>query len=999
MYKFMKALSQESDSIIPKHFLKFSKAIFTICGLMFFSFAISAQTISKKDGIHGQIIDHITGENISRALIIASKLSENFTAVSDLNGNYFLKVVSGVYQIKVVSPSFNTIVFSNVLIKDGETLTLNASLTKRVDISKDIEVNSSIDEYKDPSAILMLKQQKSIAINETISSDFISQTPDRTTADALKRISGVAIVEDKFAIIRGLSERYNTTYINGLPLPSSESDKKSFALDLIPTQLLENISIVKSATPDMPGDFSGGLIKVNTLDVPLSNTFFANVGSELNSMTTFKNFLVSPDRGGVEDLGLLNSKRQLPDGVISTDQAKQLDPFSATDAPTISKQTSLFNNNFSPVTRMSASPNMTYQLGGSRRIELKKDVLGILGMVSYNSFNQYTPYTFNYLREIDQSNNIPPSTAQGTNYNYESYKVTTQLTGLLNLSYQLKKHTQFFFKNLLIYGSEDETIEGSGFSADGTNAYKQSDLSYLYRTNRLYSGQVGAKHTFENSKIKLECSIGYNNIQKNLPDYKRLVYSTTFDQNSNDYYPMQADVKSPATTYDPALTGRYFSTMNDNNYTVNYAVSIPIKKLNTDLKLGGLNTIRNRDFTARNYMFTYVDATTVNLNLGRDSIFLPSNMGADKLYLRETTKKGDAYTASSNLAAAFLMFETRIQNRLRLAYGIRVESYNQKLNTYNKDVEVKIDTTVVDILPSLNMIYSLTEKSNFRFSYFSSVSRPEFREMAPLSFFDINTLSVVTGNPSLIGTKIQNFDFKYEWFPAPGSMVSVNPFYKTFENPIETYNLGGNAPSYTFANFKGGYSTGMEIDFRINFKKADQWMQTNFMKDISWFFNYSLIYSSANIDKYDHSYISYIKPDYSYRPLQGQSPYVLNSGFLYSNKKLKLDISITGNRIGRRIDYVASNGRFIIWENPRTVIDFSIAKTFYKKFQARFIIANLIPQDRILYQDTDFENTVKFSNNISPFSDQHYDSSNSKNFLNYRYKYASTYSLAIGYTF
>jgi outer membrane receptor protein involved in Fe transport len=333
---------------------------------------------------------------------------------------------------------------------------------------------------------------------------------------------------------------------------------------------------------------------------------------------------------------------------------------------------------------------------------------------------------------------------------------------------------------------------------------------------------------------------------------------------------------------------------------------------------------------------------------------------------------------------------------------LRVERYDLKLNAIAYSVgNVNIDSKVTDWLPSGNLIYALTDKSNLRSSYSITISRPEFREVAPFSFYDVKTNALVQGqaDPSLVRTKIQNFDIKYEYFPTSGSMISFNPFVKLFDHPIETFsNRGEEIRKFGYMNIRQAISIGFETDFRINLKAADKWFSTNLFKDFQFFMNYALIYSSADLSHFkEDNYPNHFPSTYNNRPMQGQSPYVLNAGLQYTNQKHQIDILLTLNRSGRRIAYTANDGKYILWENPRTDIDFSISKMIFKNLQAKFMIGDLLHQPLIIYSDFNFSETIKFKNNIFPFTEKTFDST--KDFEAFKYQYGSTFTIMANFTF
>ncbi len=361
-----------------------------------------------------------------------------------------------------------------------------------------------------------------------------------------------------------------------------------------------------------------------------------------------------------------------------------------------------------------------------------------------------------------------------------------------------------------------------------------------------------------------------------------------------------------------------------------------------------------------------------------DQIFSNDHINSDELVMKELTKATDAYTASSNLYAGYLRFDSKITTKLKAVWGARLESYNQKLNTFKTgtDEPFNIDTTVIDILPSVNLIYTLTTKSNLRASYSQTVSRPEFREMASFSFFDFNDLLLVQGKSDLKRTKIYNYDIRYEFYPTPAQIVSGSVFYKQFDNPIEKILESGGSPRLmTYQNVASAFSYGFEVDYKLNFGQLFG-VKSKFLNGLNFIGNFAYIKSEVDVSKV-------LATAEKSRPLQGQSPYILNGSLQYSNTKKEYGVSVSFNRVGERIVNVGNIEYASYWENPRSVIDLQINKTFYKKLDVRFGIRDLLAQNIVFYQNCD-DNTS-------------YDSSKDKDIWNF--KVGSSYSVNLSYKF
>jgi TonB-dependent receptor len=330
------------------------------------------------------------------------------------------------------------------------------------------------------------------------------------------------------------------------------------------------------------------------------------------------------------------------------------------------------------------------------------------------------------------------------------------------------------------------------------------------------------------------------------------------------------------------------------------------------------------------------------LNLGPDSIFRPENFFPEGLSLYETTQKNDFYNASARLNAGFLMNETQFGSQgSRVIYGIRYESYFQSIEAteLGKKIPTVNATTVADFLPSINIIYNINDQFGIRAAWSRTLNRPEFRELAGFTFFEPSQNVYFYGNPKLVRSAIRNIDVKGEWYPGPGSLLSLSLFHKNFTNPIEiTRGFVTTLPTFTYTNRDAATSYGWEIEYRQRLSSLDSMLGTRFFSDISLFGNFSWIRSE----------VLYNKTNFK-RPIHGQSPYIINAGVQYQYEPLALEVFLSYNRTGPRVAFLDDqNYAALIWERPRDIVDLSIGKTL-GKWNIKIIGGDLLGQDLIQY--------------------------------------------------
>jgi outer membrane receptor protein involved in Fe transport len=898
-------------------------------------------TITALNGLagNGKITGHIIDKTNSEDLIGAGVVIEGtkIGATTDIEGRFSISNINpGNYTIVISYVSYETQKISNVQVEDGKSTTIDIVLSSSENVMDEVDIVANVNKSSNTS--LLLFQQKNVSITSGISQDAIKNSPDRNTGEVLKRVSGATVQDNKFVIIRGLSDRYNSALINGMPLPSTEPDRKAFSFDIFPSNMLDNMVIFKTASPDLPGDFAGGIILLNTRDIPESPFISLSGSLGMNSQSTFKPYKTY--KGGKKDLfGYDDGTRQLPSDLPETLELKELLSNSATRY----EYSKVLNNDWG-IDSVSSSPvNQNYQLAMGTNLKLFKRELGVIGGLTYSYSRRKT---------IIQRGDYNVDTTQIFEYNDTNYEENIMWGAILNFAYKLNDNNKIWIKSSNTFTSEDLVTERFGIHIE--NDRYEYATSMQYNSSRLLTAQLGGEHFLNKSKIKINWAGAYNNIFKDTPDLRKMLYyknrtpfGNTTDSVWTAYVPFGAGSKDYA--------GKFYSQLNESSYSAKADASIPFQmyKQKHNLKIGAFYTERKREFNSRTFGYAVSNPSQFNydlLYLPQNQIFnMEENIGVGGFKLSELTSNADLYTAASKTTAAFVMFDQTITKKLRAVWGMRFESFRQMLNskTYSGDT-VAIDTTYFDYLPSMNLTYSLSEKTNIRLSASRTVARPEFREIAPFAFYDFNTSTAVTGNDTLIRTKITNIDTKFEIYPGMNQLFSIGGFYKHFKNPIEsvTYFGGAGSRTRTYQNAPSAQNYGVELEYRWVLSCLDSMLKTTQFSNITWFSNLALIKSQVDLTG-----LVGVDPRQASRPLQGQSPFIINTGLQYTNKKTGTTFSTLFNRIGRRIFDVGSDGYLDIYEAPRSLWDCQISQRIFKNWELRFTASDILNQKNIFYQD------------------------------------------------
>ena len=913
------------------------KSFFTLL----FTCILISYTFSQNASLSGKITDSKTNEALFGAKVILQGLGKG--AVTDGDGNYSLKGLSaGTYILEARNETYNNLILTEIKLKENENLVLNIPLDKVVLEFGPVTVKAKVN--RESTTEILRLQRNSATVVDGITSETFKKTPDSKASDVLKRISGASVQDNKFVVVRGLSDRYNFALINGAPLPSSESDRKAFSFDVFPSNMLDNLVIIKTATPDLPGEFAGGVIDINTTE-PKENDFQSiQIGSSYNLITTFKDFKTY-DGSKTDFLGFSSSSRALPSGLPSTEEFNNLSALQKAE------YAQLIPSSWGTYSRV-ALPNLNLQYSIGKTIKLTEERnFGYVFAYNYQSNMSFNKVT---RREFEES------TAGVITKNELKDSAFTQSvlnSAMFNMKFKLNKNNSLQLKTLYSLSSDDKVnIRNGKRDMDVESVFSEKSTNIWYTQNKLLSSQLLGNHEFKN-KIKFKWIAGISDVKREIPFLRRTVY-----QQSDTALPFAAVIQNN----DISTLGAgnmFWSLLNEKIVSAKYDLSIPLEFLNTktELKIGGMHQYRTRSFESRNLGFSKYDpAGNSSFNsqlllLPEDQIFSNSNLGlmADGqggFKLEEGTNVDDSYQAFSLLNAAYAMFDTKIAEKLRIVGGARIESYRQnfKYIEFGSNLQQNIDTTVVDILPSVNLIYSLTNKVNFRLSASKTVSRPEFRELAPFSFYNFLNDNLTSGDPTLKRASINNYDARFEFFPGAGQIFSVSAFYKQFTNPIELILRTGTSgtPELYYDNVGNTKNYGAEFEYRMNLGFLNSKDSTSFLKDITLYANASIIRSSVDLSMY----AGQAEYTNSARPLQGQSPYIINAGIYYSAPK-DVNFSLSYNLVGQRIAIAGSIQEPSVWENGRNVIDFQISKMFKKKLELKLNVKDLLAQDLIYFQD------------------------------------------------
>lgn len=911
--------------------------------------------------IQGKVIDAETGEGLPSAQVELIQLNKRI--LSDIEGIYnFDKLEKGTYSIRVVYPGIPTQVVNDIPVKAGEVTTIDVVMSPPSEDSL-AEVIVTARRITDTDQGVVLAQKNAVSVGDVMSSQSISKSTASNTSDVLKMVSGASIQDNKFAVIRGLNDRYNAAFLNGSPLPSSESDRKAFSFDMFPSNMLDNLTITKSATPDQPAEFAGGLIQINTKSIPEKSFLSFQLGTGINTITTFRD-RTSYKGGKMDWLGIDDGTRKMPSAIPT--QANF--PTNIHDQAKLAQQ---FSTNWGTIDSKFL-PNLSVQGSGGFNKKFGKREFGMIAALTYSR-----SYSYNETVRRGYTNSTDPNSTQSTQIDYEyldKNNATNLLAGALaNFALKLNERNTINFKNIYSINSSDKLINRTGeINPMESNPNLLRSNARWFTSDRVYSGQLEGQHGLRAKGFKVNWLAGYSNVQRSVPNLSRSIYTRNkyiIDPSNPNPKDTMYVANISSTNVGPSYGGGMFfsetkeSSINE-RLDLTYETDL-FGKIKSEFKIGVYNQIRSRKFEARQLGYTRYGVTGGSvkfddnlLYLPEDQIFAPENMGliaagqngnpgVGGFKLTDATKPSDKYNAQSILNAAYIMLDNRFAKRLRFIYGVRAEYFQQELTSQrdNKS-ELKINTKKLDVLPSVNAIFEANKKTNVRLSYSQTLNRPEYRELAPFAFYDFTTNFVVSGNDTLKRALIHNLDLRYETFAGRGQLVSATIFYKNFINPIEQKSRADVVNEISFQNVPSATNYGLELEAR-------SLVSSIFKLDTASFFDKVTVYSNLSIIRSKVDVSNVVGSAADSRPLQGQSPYVFNAGLRYDNPRNLWGIALNINRVGQRIYIVGNVNEPDLWEKARTFLDLQITKGFWKgRAQFKLNIQNILAQDQIFYQNS-----------------------------------------------
>ena len=935
-------------------------------------------TSNEKYNVYGKVYDKTNAEELIGASVYL--LNSSTGTITDFNGSYELnEIPKGQQKIICQYISYQN---DTLEINISEDVAFNFELVEETITLGSIDLITKVNR-KEESYVVNL-QKKSAGMLNTLSKKQMSITGSSNAADAVKNVSGVNVQGGKYVYVRGLSDRYSLVTLNGIALPSLDPNKNSVQMDLIPSNVIDNILVFKTFTPDLPGNFTGGLVDVNTSDFPDSLELNFNYSTGYRSLSNLNSNFTGQKSSSTDWLGYDDGSRDRPsfvqqnginffnpssfadaysyaqtqdlniaemtyDEFLSSDERwKWLEQarINANDSLTIATQS--FSNNWNPE-KFKSGLNQSISFSLGNKYTFGKNQIGFNSGVNYKK--KYAFYEDAQIGRYKQTGiNAETLTAQ---------KIGTESRGdehvfgsvFMNASLHFNQKHKIKFVSMLNQNGQSSARYFSGENRSDAFGLFEEQRTQRYMERQLKTSQISGTHLFEaHKKSELTWNFGHTKSYQNTPDLKVFTNSYEYlmleDEDTGDFYQDTAPTYSIQPNLYSAPTRYYrFLKENNTNLKIDYKRNLNEEEF---IKIGLSYLEKNRE--NQEFRYTY-NSNGIGYNNSIDDYFSTENTivgqsingnGGNAAFINvlDNTEIRNQFTAEQIIMSTYIMGTLKPLEVLEVTAGIRLEDTAIQAQSQDASQTIgKLDN--LDFLPALNLKYNIDEGTQIRMSYGRTLARPSFREIAPTAWFDFETSFQFIGNPELKRTLVNNFDLRIEKYLPGAGLISVSGFYKQFNNPIEqVMNPQAQNVELSWRNVQEANVLGMELEYKKKFVLEEG-------EYLTLGFNTSIIHSKTQIDPLELELIRAFDPEHSAtRPMYGQSPYIVN---LYTQYQMAgWNVGANFNVSGRSI-VIVQKGAVDVYEAPKPMLNLKVDKQMSKRTKLSLSASNILSAKRLWY--------------------------------------------------
>ncbi len=906
----------------------------------FFALAGMSSAYGQQGKVRGTVIDEI-GEPLFSASALAK--GTGVGATTDFDGKFELSLDPGTYEIQISFIGYNQISITDVKVAAGEVNSLET--LKLVPATNELgEVTITAEQVRNTEVALLTVKKKSVNVLDGISSQTFRKIGDADAAAAVTRVPGISVQGGKYVFVRGLGDRYTKTQLNGLDIPGLDPDRNSLQMDIFPTNVIDNILVLKSFTPDLPADFAGGLVNIETAEFPEKPTLgvSASVGY-IQGQTFNSNFLTQGQTSSTDWLGFDDGSRSEP-LEMGPANPKPTGDFAVPTANS-NQQTQQFNSELGA--KMATAPlNFGMGLSGGDQFSKGGKTFGYSGSVSYkNKNNYYSDFQQNIWRKEGSDASVyelrPDILRQGE-VGINNVFANAMLGGAMKTTSSKYKVNLMHLQN----GERTAGIFNESNLISSNNIFKEDVLTYTERS--LSNLLVAGVHNSANGKWVLEWKVSPTLSRLRDKDFSTTPYLIEVAQDGDTTFSIDPN--------EVAFPSKFYRNLSEVNWAGRADAAWEHQLFNKDgkLKFGVGYTLKNRDYEILGYellSFGALDYTGEPDELLTDEFIYNQQKGRGTFYFGNY-QRSNTYSASQSTISAYASEQFQISRRWKAILGLRAEKYdqfytgqNQAANENPDGEEARIFNNdrlldLLDLFPSASFIFQANENSNLRLGYFRTTARPSFKEISAAQIADPISGLIFIGNLDLQETDINNLDARYEYFFERGQTVAVSGFFKTFKNPIEIVSFASDNDAFQPRNVGDAFVGGAELEARFHLG----FLSPAFEK-LSFNGNFSYIVARVAYDKSANG--TFVGREKTlregeelgdFRDMQGQAPYIVNAGISYTGTE-GFEAGFFYNVQGPKLEIVGIGLQPDIYSVPFHSLNFNSSFRFGKDDKLRLGIS------------------------------------------------------------
>ncbi len=836
------------------------------------------------------------------------------------NGRYSLtNVPVGDQVLRFSKSSYASAVVTDVRVLLGQTTTVNGNLRPEFYEMEEIEVTA--EEFTEQTEQIIFERQQASGMMEAIGSEQLSKLGAGDAAEALAKVTGASIADGKYAVIRGLADRYTTTSLNGNDFPSADPDRKAAQLDLFPSQFIERMDVNKTFSPDMPGGFAGGAVNIVTKGYPDDFIFSLSIGATYNTQSSLRDDFLKSDSGSTDWLAIDDGKRELPD------IAARQDP-RGTSAPLDPRLKDSFGSRqFAPVQGDSyLNSGLSLAFGDSEKVFGKR--LGYLAGINYkNEYNHYDNGTVQ--RDRAGQNELTPEVAKTDVRSVIEYS----WSAFTALAFEPAEHHELKFNFMFVQSAEDEArrLQGQDETLSTEPGVSYVDQSILHWTERnLTYFQLAGGHELVNlNNVRFDWAGALSTATQDEPDYRIFQFFAQPDVPAFD----------PTGPTPPQRPTRYWRELEEDNASVRLDLTVPLPSYTSRdnaIKSGGAYSKSERDFFQRGFDVRAAGNHPFSVN-GDPNSFLDETNAPFYDYFNFPASA--VYQGEQSIEAAYVMGDWSALEWLRFVGGVRFEASEISISGKDLDLGAPLSPGNIqrdDYLPSVSATFYIRTNLLFRAAWSETVVRPTYREIAAVDFYDPARNRTYIGNPGLTFSESENYDLRLEWFPREGEIIAISGFMKKLRSPIELSGVITDNSVITYLNYDEADVMGVEGEIRKNL--GHFWEP---LSDFTLGFNAAYIESEVDLtptQRENRARSGIFDTD---RPLYDQPEYVINGDITWDNKATGTAVTLSGGVVGRRLVLVGL-ARPDEYEEPAPQLDFFVSQKIGKHWKVKFSAKNLL---------------------------------------------------------